>query len=268
MEEQPLMRWSCIGNMQIKVIRSGSKENCTFIQTETTSILIDIGCNFLTLKTVLERENIDINKIDSVLITHIHSDHTRGLKTLLHQLPMKVVIPEKMTRELSRLIDPKYFEIVEEKFTIGDLAIEWIPTSHDTEASVGYIISSKDKELVYITDTGYINRKYFQKLSNKDLYVIESNHDEAMLMDGPYPPYLKQRILSDEGHLSNATTARYLSKFIGPKTKTIILAHVSEKNNTYELVYETIKNKLESENIKIENILVAHQQEELPLIEV
>lgn len=262
------MLWSCIDNMQIKVIRSGSKENCTLIRTEKTMILIDIGCNFITLKTSLEKENVDVHKIDCVLITHIHSDHTRGLKTLLHKLPIKVVIPEKMTRELSRLIDPKYFQIVEENFSIGDLDIEWIPTSHDTEASVGYIIKSKDKELVYITDTGYINRKYFKKLSNKDLYLIESNHDEAMLMDGPYPPYLKQRILSDEGHLSNATTARYLSKFIGPKTKTIILAHVSEKNNTYALVYETIKKKLDSENIKVDRIFVAHQQEELPSIEV
>ncbi len=254
--------------MQIKVIRSGSKENCTLIKTETTTILIDIGCNFITLKKALEEENIDIKTIEKVLITHVHSDHTRGLKTFLNKLDVKVVIPEKMTRELSRLIDPKYFEIVEDTFQIGDLSIELIPTSHDTEASVGYVITSKEKSLVYITDTGYINRKYFNKISNKDLYLIESNHDEVMLMEGPYPQYLKQRILSDEGHLSNATTARYLSKVIGQKTKTIILAHVSEKNNTYELVYETTKNKLESDNKEVENIIVAHQSEELPLIEV
>ena len=254
--------------MKIKVIRSGAKENSTLIMTETTKILIDIGCNFITLKTVLEEENIDVNAIDKVLITHIHSDHTKGLKTFLNKIDVKVAIPEAMTRELGRLIDPKYFEIIGEEFQIGDIAINLIHTSHDTDASVGYIIKSEDKEIVYITDTGNINRKYFSKLSNKDLYLIESNHDEVMLMEGPYPPYLKQRILSDEGHLSNATTARYLTKIIGPKTKTIILAHISEKNNTYELVYETTKNKLEDNNLNVEQIIVAHQQEELPLIEV
>lgn len=254
--------------MKIKVIRSGSKENCTCIQTKNTTLLIDIGCNFITLKTSLEEEGIDINQISKILITHIHSDHTRGLKTLLNKMDIKVMIPEKMSRELSRIIDPKHFEFVDDEFEIGDIKIELIHTSHDTESSVGYIIKAEGKELVYITDTGYINRKYFKKLENKDLYLIESNHDEVMLMEGPYPQYLKQRILSDEGHLSNATTARYLTKIIGPKTKTIILAHVSEKNNTYELVYATTKNKLEQNNQNVENIIVAHQSEELPIIEV
>ncbi len=254
--------------MKIKVIRSGSKANCTLIKTENTMILVDIGCNFITLKSSLEKEQIDINDISKVLITHIHSDHTKGLKVLLNKLDVKVLIPKEMKRELSRIIDPIHFEYIDGEIQVGDIKIELIHTSHDTEASVGYIISSNEKSLVYITDTGYINRKYFKKLSNRDLYLIESNHDEKMLMNGPYPNYLKQRILSDEGHLSNNTTARYLSKIVGPKTKTIILAHISEKNNTYELVYDTTKNKLEEENIKIKNIIVAYQEEELPLIEV
>ncbi len=254
--------------MKLKVIRSGSKENATLLQTKNTTILIDIGCNFITLKTVLEEENIDVHSIEKVLITHVHSDHTRGLKTLINQLHIKVMIPKKMARELSRIVSEENFEYIEDDFQIKDITGHLIHTSHDTECSVGYVLSSENKEIVYITDTGYINRKYFKELSNKDLYLIESNHDEAMLMDGPYPPYLKQRILSDEGHLSNNTTARYLSKLVGEKTRTIILAHVSEKNNTYELVYDTTKNKLQENDRKVDAILVAHQQETLPMIEV
>lgn len=254
--------------MIVKVIRSGSAENATLIQTKQTTILIDMGCNFITLKTVLEKENIDINSIHKVLITHVHSDHTKGLKVLLHKLNIKILIPKKMANELKRIVDEKYFEYIEDDFIVGDIEGKLIHTSHDTEASVGYILKSDNKEIVYITDTGYINRKYFKMLKNKDLYLIESNHDEMMLRNGPYPSYLKQRILSDEGHLSNTTTARYLSKIIGDKTKTIILAHVSEKNNTYDLVYETTKNKLEENNIKVDNIIVAHQREDLPKIEV
>src|SRR5699024_1080680 len=112
-----------------------------------------------------------------------------------------------------------------------------IKTSHDAKGSVGFLITEDDNSIVYITDTGYINRKYFPLLENKNIYYIESNHDEKMLMDGPYPYYLKQRIISDEGHLSNDTTAKYLKKLVGDNTKYIILAHLSEHNNKEELAY-------------------------------
>ena len=95
---------------------------------------------------------------------------------------------------------------------IFDVKIELIHTSHDAPYSVGFIISQEDKSIVYVTDTGYINRKYLNKMVNKDIYVIESNHDEVMLMDGPYPRFLKERVISDRGHLSNKTTAKNLKK--------------------------------------------------------
>ena len=100
-------------------------------------------------------------------------------------------------------------------------------------------------------------------MNNKDLYLIESNHDEVMLMDGPYPRFLKERVISDSGHLSNATTSKYLKKIIGPKTKNIILAHLSEKNNTEEKALEAIK----EQDIDI-TITIAKQYENGPIIEV
>ena len=102
-------------------------------------------------------------------------------------------------------------------------------------------------------------------MTEKDIYIIEANHDEVMLMDGPYPRFLKERVISDKGHLSNKTTAKYLKKIIGKNTQYIILAHLSEKNNTEEKVLEAIEEELGETNI---NILIAKQKEESPMIEV
>ena len=148
---------------------------------------------------------------------------------------------------------------------INDIEIELIHTSHDTDFSVGYIIEYKNKSLVHVTDTGYINRKYLKKMEDKNVYVIESNHDEAMLMDGPYPRFLKERVISDRGHLSNKTVAGYLKKITSNNTSCVILAHLSEKNNTEELAYNEVNKAIQDKNIKL---LIAKQDEETELVEV
>ena len=161
-----------------------------------------------------------------------------------------------------------YHIINEEILKIKDMLIEVIKTSHDTEDSVGYIINNKGKSIVYITDTGYINKKYFENLKNKDLYIMESNHDIEMLNNSSYPFATRQRILSDKGHLSNYDSAKYLAKFIGDKTKYILLAHLSEENNTKELAYNTLIDRLNKENINVENIIVTRQNKETEFISI
>ena len=130
---------------------------------------------------------------------------------------------------------------------------------------VVFLIKEENKSLVYITDTGYINRKILNKIVNVNCYIIESNHDEIMLMDGPYPRFLKERVISDKGHLSNKTTAKYLSKIVGPNTKNIILAHRSETNNTEEKIRTAIEEVNLREDI---NVIIAKQNEPSPLIEI
>jgi len=154
---------------------------------------------------------------------------------------------------------------VEDEFEINDIKIELIHTSHDAPSSVGYIIEDHKKSFVYVTDTGYINRKFLTKMVGKDAYLIESNHDEVMLMDGPYPRFLKERVISDMGHLSNNTTAKYLKKIIGDNTKVVILAHLSENNNTEEKALEAMHKQGLDEKVKI---IIARQYEESPFIEV
>lgn len=250
--------------MKIKVIASGSKGNCTIILCDDTNIIIDMGIPYLTLKKCLEENSLSFDQFQGVLLTHCHTDHTKGLSSLIKHTNLKVYLPEDMYESVKGLIPLTNCNFIEDTFQINDIKIELIHTSHDAPASVGFIITYQDKSMVYVTDTGYINRKYLEKMKEKDLYMIESNHDEQMLMDGPYPRFLKERVISDRGHLSNRTTAKYLKKLVGKNTKNIILAHLSEKNNTEELALQAI----EEEGLNQITVNIARQYEETEMIEV
>ena len=232
---------------------------------DDTNLIIDMGISYLTLKRSLEENSLSFDNFAGVLITHNHKDHTSGLASLIKKTNLNVFIPQEMYESLKEYVPYEKCIFLEDKDKINDISIELIHTSHDAPYSVGYIIEHNNKSLVYVTDTGYINRKFLSKMVGKDLYLIESNHDETMLMDGPYPRFLKERVISDKGHLSNNTTAGYLKKIVGKNTKNIILAHLSEKNNTEEKALEAIHNAELDKNI---NIIIARQHEESELIEV
>ena len=252
--------------MKIKVLASGSKGNCSLIETASTRFLIDIGITYQRLKKELEKMNLTVDDIDALLLTHAHNDHTSGLKVLLKHTGFKIYVNKEIIKELTVDIDKERIELYDNLMHLKSTELTIFKTSHDAKGSVGFLVTEDNNSLVYITDTGYLNRKYFPLLKNKNIYYIESNHDEKMLMDGPYPYYLKQRILSDEGHLSNETTAKYLKKLVGDATKYIILAHLSEHNNKEELAYEAARVALQDrDDIKI---LVAKQNEALEEIEV
>ncbi len=251
--------------MKVKLIASGSKGNCAIVLCQDTNIIIDMGISYLTLKKSLEENSLSFDDFAGILITHCHKDHISGLSSLIKKTNLKAYIPEKMYDSLKEYLPLSRCIFIEDDFNINDLQVELIHTSHDAPSSVGFILTSSGKSLVYVTDTGYINRKYLAKMVGKDAYIIESNHDEVMLMDGPYPRFLKERVISDQGHLSNSTTAKYLKKIIGDNTKNIVLAHLSETNNTQELALETTKKELRDKKV---TIIAATQHEGSPLIEV
>lgn len=252
--------------MKVIVLSSGSKGNTTYIETQTTKILIDIGntCKYITEK--LSTIGVTLGEINAILITHTHTDHIKGLKTFTNNYSAPIYITEKMHPKIPYVKQYKYIE--SSLITIRDIKINIIKTSHDAEDSVGYIINNNDKSIVYITDTGYINKKYHPMLSNRDIYIMESNHDVEMLNNGPYPFPLRQRILSDKGHLSNHDSAKYICDFIGPKTTNIVLAHLSHENNTPELAKETLLAKLQELNMTQIHIDIALQDQETEIIQV
>ncbi len=251
--------------MKIKTIASGSKGNCTIVLCEETNLIIDMGISYLTLKRSLEENSLSFSDFSGILITHCHKDHIKGLSSLVKKTNLNVYIPEEMYESLKEYIPYPKCIFVEDEFNINDVKIELIHTSHDAPYSVGFIIKHENKSLVYVTDTGYINRKYLSKMVGKDAYIIESNHDEVMLMDGPYPRFLKERVISDRGHLSNRTTAKYLKKIIGENTKNIVLAHLSQQNNTEVKAIEAMTEEGLDKQAKI---IIARQDEESELIEI
>lgn len=252
--------------MKICVLASGSKGNCAYIETEKTKSLVDAGMSAGYIAKALKKIDVDPSSIQRVFITHAHSDHVAGLKVFLKKYHPVVYLTEKMEEEIGFDIDDKVY--IDKDMTILDLDVTVIKTSHDAADSNGYVFTSSDKSIVYITDTGYIHVKNFPKLKNKSVYVFESNHDVRMLREGKYPYYLQQRILSDKGHLSNKDSAYYLSKLIGDKTERIILIHLSEENNKPEIALKTLLDTLEKNNIKIPDIEIAMQKESTELVEL
>ncbi len=251
--------------MKVQTIASGSKGNCTIVLSKDANIIIDMGISYITLKRKLEEDSLSFDMFDALLITHCHKDHTSGLSSIIKNTHLSVYIPEKMYESLSDSLPYARCHIIDDNFNINSLEVELLHTSHDAPFSVGYIIKEEDKKMCYITDTGYINRRILSKMTHLDCYLIESNHDEIMLMDGPYPRFLKERVISDKGHLSNSTTAKYLKKIIGPNTKNIILAHLSQTNNKESLALETIRKEIPDETIAI---TIAKQNESSKIIEV
>ena len=254
--------------MKVSVLASGSKGNVSYIETNNAKILVDLGMTCLYIETKLKKLNIDPNEIDGIIITHTHVDHINGLKVFEKKYKTKVYLTEKMLKDIQEIFYLENYEIIDKDFKIKDLDIEIIKTSHDASDSNGYIFKSEDKSISYITDTGYINRKYKDKLSNKTIYIMESNHDIKMLQEGKYPYHLKQRILSDRGHLSNEMSAKYLTEFIGKDTKKIILIHLSHENNNPTIALNTLQEKLEENSISFNDIIISSQDENTELIEI
>lgn len=252
--------------MKVIVLSSGSKGNTTFVETDNTKILIDCGntCKYICQK--LASINVKPKDIDAILISHTHVDHIKGLQVFLHKFNTKVYMTQKMQPELSYIENYKF--INSNNFNIKDITIDIIKTSHDASDSHGFILTNNNSSMVYVTDTGYINVKYHEILKNRNLYIFESNHDVEMLSNSNYPFQLRKRILSDKGHLSNYDSAKYLSEFIGDNTKYIMLAHLSKENNTQELAYETLIDRLNKTNKHIDNIIIAEQDKETELIEI
>jgi phosphoribosyl 1,2-cyclic phosphodiesterase len=254
--------------MKICVLASGSKGNCTYLETSTNKILIDIGISSLAVEKKLLEIGVNPKEIDSVFITHTHMDHISGLKIFCKKYNPKIYLSEKMNEEIKKTHILKNYEYIKNDLVINDIDITVIKTSHDTNDSNGYIFDCNNKTIAYITDTGYINIKNHEKLKNKTLYVMESNHDIELLMNGNRPHYLKHRILGDKGHLSNKDSAYYLSKFIGANTSCIVLAHLSEDNNSSDIARAVLEESLKKINKKVDKIVVADQNERTELIEI
>ena len=254
--------------MLVSVLASGSRGNATLIKTAKYNLLIDAGMSCQYLERNLQKHHLQLKDIDYVLLTHTHIDHTSALNNFIKKHQPILIMTDKMFFDLKYLRDYEQIQILLDDIELDGLLIESIKTSHDTSDSRGYIITEGNASVVIITDTGYLNQKYFPKLTDKTLYIFESNHNVEMLMYGKYPKWVKRRVGSDVGHLSNEASSYYLTKIIGPHTKYIILAHISDENNTPEIALATLRAYFAEQQINFDNIIAAKQHEQTEGIEI
>lgn len=245
--------------MKCCVLASGSKGNITYIETNKHRILLDMGKNKKYIVDALKQIGVDPSTIDIVLISHLHSDHISALETFIKKYQPLVCMPEEMFLEMENLKNYDHIKFYDDKLIFDDLKIYAIKSSHDAIASRNFIFECDGHSIVQITDTGYIKSKYFKLLKNREVYFLESNHDVEMLTHGPYPEWLKRRVLSDEGHLSNQAAGFYLAKLIGNETKKVVLMHLSEVNNNSALALKTVTDTLKEYKVNFDDIKCAEQ---------
>ncbi len=247
--------------MKVCVLASGSGGNSTYIEIGKYKILVDIGKNRKYIVENLEHIGVDPTEIDYIFISHLHDDHISALKNFLKKYSPTIVISKPMFQELEDIHLYPHILIYEDEVILDNVRVVCMHSSHDATDSRNFLFESGPNSVVYVTDTGYVNHKNFKYLTNKEIYLFESNHDVERLQHGPYPDWLKKRVLSDYGHLSNNASSIYLSKLIGANTKKIYLMHLSEKNNTEDLALNEIKNIFKTYNIEFNDIHVAKQNE-------
>lgn len=247
--------------MKVCVLASGSEGNSTFFSYENHKILIDIGKNVKYITEKLNEIGERPEEIEAIIISHTHNDHTAALERFVKKYHTKVYLTKKMFFDLKNLEAYDNIIMYEDVIHFDNLKITSFKTSHDVTDSRNFVIEDPTTSVVSLTDTGYLNRKYFELLKNRDYYLFESNHDIEMLMNGPYPKWLKTRVLGTSGHLSNKDSSFYLTKLIGDNTKKIVLMHISQKNNTEEKALETIHNTFSEYKINFNEIVCAKQNE-------
>jgi phosphoribosyl 1,2-cyclic phosphodiesterase len=225
--------------MRCTILASGSKGNCVFVEGESDSLLVDAGLSAKETLLRIDRAGLDASQIGGVLITHEHGDHVRGLDVLARRLNAPVFATEGTLRDFldhrrtsDKPIDSRTCRY-NEPFTVGGFGIMPFATSHDANEPCGFIIRENGQRLGYCTDTGIVSAPVLEMLVKCDGVVLESNHCTEMLANGPYPESLKRRIRSKKGHLSNTAAASCI-RSLGRDVPQIILAHLSEMNNTPE----------------------------------
>ena len=244
--------------MLFDIVASGSKGNATLIKHKSTLILIDLGITLVRLNEALTSLNLNLKDIDAAIFTHEHSDHLNGLKCIS---PKKMyALKGTLPSSLSNVVN------LYEPFIIKDIKITPFRTSHDATNPCGYMLESDDEKLVYMTDTGVFLEETLPYISNPNYLIIESNHDIQMEMRTHRSFALKQRILSEHGHLCNEDSAFAALEIIGDRTSDIILAHLSEEANTPEVALDAYQKVFNYKGVDISKYHVRCANQYVPTL--
>lgn len=234
--------------MRLCSIASGSSGNCIYVGSDHTHLLVDTGISKKRIDEGLNKLGVTGEEINGILITHEHSDHIQGLGVFCRKYGVPVYatkgtiqgimnykglgkFPEGLMREIK----------ADQVFEVGDVKVRPFEISHDANEPTGFRMEHGEKSVAVATDLGVYNDYTIENLKDLNAIVLEANHDVHMLEVGPYPYYLKKRVLGNQGHLSNELSGRLLCEILHDKLKHIVLGHLSKENNYAELAYETVK---------------------------
>ncbi|MCQ2338997.1 MAG: MBL fold metallo-hydrolase [Paludibacteraceae bacterium] len=249
--------------LQFFSIGSGSSGNCYYLGTSTYGVLIDAGISIRTIKKELRDHGISLSNIWGVFITHDHTDHIKSVGVLGEILHLPVYVTQEMfvginkNYHMTQKLAPSSVRFYKkgEHITLRDFQIQTFPVSHDATDCVGFTFTYDNHRFVIATDLGYIGKEAAEHICKANYLVIETNYDEMMLKNGPYPYPLKERVRSHTGHLSNEHTAQFLASNPNPALTHIFLCHLSKENNTPDKAYEAVHNALEAKGIMVENLI-------------
>ena len=238
---------------------SGSSGNCYFLSTETDALIIDVGVGLRGLRKNCKEYGVSLQKVHHILVTHDHADHIKSVGSMSADFSL----PVYATREVHVGINRNYCvtkKVAEplacyiekgQTVTLGDFQVTPFNVPHDSTDNVGYFIEAGGTNLCLITDAGMVTDEMKTFISRAHHLVIEANHDEEMVMSGPYPQFLKERILSGTGHLSNRSCGEAIAQNMSEALKHVWLCHLSEENNHPELARKTVESILRSYGIVV-----------------
>lgn len=263
-------RWSNEDNKQtstdylaFSILASGSSGNCTYIESNKQRLLVDAGLSGKRIEKLMAQIDRSLVDVDAILVTHEHKDHIHGVGVLSRKYKLPVYANKATWQEMEKSIGtilPENKRIITDQrmFTMGDIDIQPYSVSHDAIDPQFYAFQKGNKQFVMLTDTGYVSQRLRSMLANASAYLIESNHEIEMLRYGNYPWALKQRILSDKGHLSNEDGALAMVDLIGNNTKDIYLGHLSRENNTKQLAIASMQEILHSYDFAVNQDFKLH----------
>jgi len=241
-------------SVSVCVLASGSRGNAIYVSDGRTAILIDAGLSGIELQRRMAAKGLDPGSLDAILVSHEHADHIQGVGVLSRRFGLPVHISDT-TREASKKVLGKLAAIrpfcCGEPFFIGDLVVHPFSISHDAVDPAGFTIRCNGSKMGVATDLGIATSVVKTHLQACDILILEANHDDRMLIDGPYPWPLKQRIRGRSGHLSNEDAATLLSTLQHDRLAHVVLAHLSEENNTPDIARKAIETVLEGSRTEL-----------------
>ncbi len=254
--------------MKIASIASGSNGNCYYLENDNEAILVDAG---ISTKQIVERMNtlgLSMSKVKGVFISHEHTDHVRGVDVLSRKYSIPVFMTQQTYSSYGKIIKDSLLNFFSpgKQVQLGKIHVKTFLKSHDAAEPCSFLVSAENRNVAVMTDIGVECSNVIDYIKNADAIFLESNYDDNMLQNGPYPPYLKARISSDLGHLSNTQAGMIALEYASSKLKYVFLSHLSENNNTPEIAFRTFNTFIKQRKDLKPELSVASRYKESRLV--